>query len=309
MADSEKLKPRAMRLTDETADKFREITKELGDVNQQQTLARLIEVYELEKGKERFPEMRETIDTFEGYIFSIRNMFMHHLGVIQDVKQIARTEFQVELKSKDRLIAELQNRVDIAEKVASEAIHNETSYKETISLLEKENTDLQTQMEKERDVFTRNLASAEQKLDSLRTDYRELQKSDNHTKELLTSLMADNELLRQSNASLSNELSVTKDQLVKSCSTIDVLQQSLEKEQEQSSAKLDRITEQMNWKLEQQSLQFEQRLLQLQLENQQKENEYQRNINNIRMEYEKLIKDLNSELDRYRGMNVGEIEE
>ena len=30
MADSEKLKPRAMRLTDETADKFREITKELG---------------------------------------------------------------------------------------------------------------------------------------------------------------------------------------------------------------------------------------------------------------------------------------
>ena len=64
MQDKNKTQPKAFRITEETAEKFKEIAQSLG-ANQQQALAKLIEVYEMESGKESLPEMRTNIDTFE----------------------------------------------------------------------------------------------------------------------------------------------------------------------------------------------------------------------------------------------------
>ena len=50
MGDSKELKPKSFRIDDATADKFKEISSQIGG-NQQETLAKLIEAYEFQGGK------------------------------------------------------------------------------------------------------------------------------------------------------------------------------------------------------------------------------------------------------------------
>ena len=76
--DKTKPQPKAFRITEETSEKFKEIAQTLG-ANQQQTMAKLIEVYEAEMGREAMPEMRENIDTFEGYMRTATSMYMQAL--------------------------------------------------------------------------------------------------------------------------------------------------------------------------------------------------------------------------------------
>ena len=49
MSDEKILKPKSFRITDETADAFKQISAEIGG-NQQEALAKLIETYEFQKG-------------------------------------------------------------------------------------------------------------------------------------------------------------------------------------------------------------------------------------------------------------------
>ena len=131
MSDKNRTQPKAFRITEETAEKFKEIAQSLG-ANQQQALAKLIEVYEMEVGKESIPEMRGNIDTFEEYIHAATTMYMQALETNQNMRALVRTEYEAQLKSKDKIIEDLQKKIETVEEIEKQIDKKEKDYLNTI---------------------------------------------------------------------------------------------------------------------------------------------------------------------------------
>lgn len=112
---------RSFRISDDVNDKIKEIAAEIGG-NQQQTLSKLIETYELQKGKAILVDKKSDIETFENYINSITRMYMGSLEDNQNVSALIRTEFEAQLQSKDKTIQDLQNQLSKAEEIKQQAV-------------------------------------------------------------------------------------------------------------------------------------------------------------------------------------------
>lgn len=168
MQDKNKLFPKSFRITEETSEKFRSITKELDLKNQEEALSKLIEVYEHQKGKETLPEMKETIDSFEGYLRSATSMFMVSLENNQNMRAMVRTEYESQLRSKDKLIEELQKTVEDAKSLASES---EGAKEELLSRIEA----LQREMGEQAKTSEKAFSGYEKQIEELREQNRKLQ--------------------------------------------------------------------------------------------------------------------------------------
>lgn len=111
MSDTKELKPKSFRIDDETAEKFKQISNELGN-NQQATLSKLIETYEFQKGKSILLDKKDDIETFEKYVTLLTRMFMNSLEDNQNITETVRSEFDALLTSKDTTIQDLQEKVE-----------------------------------------------------------------------------------------------------------------------------------------------------------------------------------------------------
>lgn len=120
MAEDKVLKPKSFRIDDETAEKFKAISGEIGG-NQQETLAKLIEAYEFQAGKAILTEKKADIDQFEKYVTAITRMYMSSLEDNQNITETVRTEFDALLKSKDATIQDLQEKLTVAKQLKEEA--------------------------------------------------------------------------------------------------------------------------------------------------------------------------------------------
>lgn len=124
MGDSKELKPKSFRIDDTTADKFKEIATQIGG-NQQETLAKLIEAYEFQGGKAVLIEKKADIEQFEKYVNVLTRMFMGSLEDNQNITATVRTEFEAQLKSKDAIIQDLQEKFQVAKQTKEQAEANE----------------------------------------------------------------------------------------------------------------------------------------------------------------------------------------
>ena len=125
MADEKVLRPKSFRLDDETADKFRKIGESIG-ANQQETLERLIQAYELQVGKSTLTERKADMEKFEGYVAILNRMYMASLEENQHITDVVRESFEDALKSKDQTIQELQKNESQAEMDRNEAYKKES---------------------------------------------------------------------------------------------------------------------------------------------------------------------------------------
>lgn len=128
MAEEKVLKPKSFRLDDETADKFRKIGETIG-ANQQETLERLIQAYELQIGKSNLTEKKADMEKFEGYIAILNRMYMASLEDNQHITDVVRESFEDALKSKDQTIRELQKRESKAVWDMNEAVNQMEVYR------------------------------------------------------------------------------------------------------------------------------------------------------------------------------------
>lgn len=118
--DKDNTTTRSFRITEATADKIKDIAAEIGG-NQQQTLAKLIEAYELQKGKTVLADKRTDIETFDNYVTALTRMYMTALENGQNASNIVRAEFEAQLKSKDSYIQDLQEQTTQAKQAEQEA--------------------------------------------------------------------------------------------------------------------------------------------------------------------------------------------
>jgi predicted nucleic acid-binding Zn-ribbon protein len=108
MGDKE-LKPKSFRIDDDTAERIKAITAEIGG-NQQEALSKMIEAFEFQKGKAILLERKADIERFEGYTSLLVRMFMGVLEDNQNVGETIRVEFAAQLNAKDLTIRDLQEK-------------------------------------------------------------------------------------------------------------------------------------------------------------------------------------------------------
>lgn len=110
----EELKPKTFRISDEVAEQIKNIIKEL-DGNSQQAFVKLLEAYEFQAGKVTLTEKKDDIEKFENYTSCLIRMYMASLEDYQNAKELIRTEFDNELKSKDKIIQDLQEKLELSQ--------------------------------------------------------------------------------------------------------------------------------------------------------------------------------------------------
>lgn len=189
MSDAMELKPKSFRITDETAEKFKEIAAQLGG-NQQEVMSKLIEAYEFQAGKAVLAEKVESVEQFERYVTCLTRMYMDSLEDNQNVTETVRTEFEALLKSKDVTIQDLQGKVTAANQIKEEATVKAKTFAEENARLntyiesltkeyEAKSSDLMEMLadkEKLNTALTDAHADLKARLESLSGEHEELQK-------------------------------------------------------------------------------------------------------------------------------------
>lgn len=201
MGESKELKPKSFRIDDATADKFKEISGQIGG-NQQETLAKLIEAYEFQSGKAILTDKKSDIDQFEKYVNALTRMFMGSLEDNQNITVTVRTEFEAQLNSKDAVIQDLQEKLTVAKQLKEEATRKAQSYADENTRLNDYNVSLEAEyktktedlqsMLTDKDNLNKALTDRsnelKEKVDSMSTDHEQLMAAQEQLKELTDKL-------------------------------------------------------------------------------------------------------------------------
>ena len=155
------LKPTSFRITDETAEKFKLIAKEIGG-NQQQTLSKLIESYEFQSGKEILTEKRADIEKFESFVTLITRMYMDSLEQNQNITETVKADFEASLKSKDKVITDLQAKCERVELAEQEAKEKAEKAERTLKEAADEVIHLKKELEKQTKEYEKQLQTLEE---------------------------------------------------------------------------------------------------------------------------------------------------
>lgn len=205
MGESKELKPKSFRIDNATADRFKEIAAQIGG-NQQETLSKLIEAYEFQGGKAVLTEKKADIDQFEKYVNALTRMFMGSLEDNQNITATVRTEYEAQLKSKDAVIQDLQEKLTVAKQLKEEATRKAQSYADENTRL----NDYNASLEAEYKAKTEDLQSMLADKDNLN---RALTDRSNELKEKVDSMAADHEQLmaaQEQQKELSSKLNATE---------------------------------------------------------------------------------------------------
>lgn len=184
MADGKELKPKSFRIDDATADKFKEISADIGG-NQQETLAKLIEAWEFQAGKAILTDKKDDIDTFEGYVNALTRMYMATLEDNQNITELVKAQFDAQLKSKDATIQDLQEQIKVAKQLKQDSDDRAKTFSELNSDLNKrldkvqreatdkidDLTSMLEDKEKLNQALNNNLADLQQKVDDMKAEH------------------------------------------------------------------------------------------------------------------------------------------
>ena len=131
---NEEMKVRSFRMTDEIADKFRKICSDFP--NQNTALESLINAYEVQTATAVLTDRQAEITDYSSHIQALQSAFLRSLEFAENAEQRIRSEFHLSLVSKDKMIQDLQNRTEKAERTAELAEKKVKGIEHDMSLLE-----------------------------------------------------------------------------------------------------------------------------------------------------------------------------
>ena len=127
-------KVRSIRADDITFDKFKSLCDELG--GHSECLNSLISTYELGRAKELIPEHEVNISEFQSHADSLVRAYVSLLDISKNADNRIKSEFVLQLDSKDKIIMELQNKISFCEKEKEKAIEQTKSSSEEVENLQ-----------------------------------------------------------------------------------------------------------------------------------------------------------------------------
>lgn len=197
------------RVDKETADQFRSFCKDNG-MSQAQGFDHLIQILELNKAKTVFPGSEKDLETFEMHIKKITEAYINSVDDYNNAKKLAHEHYASLLDSKDKTIADLQEKNSVlqeakttAEQAAATAVKTAAqAVKDAQTAKDQAETTLKLIEEKERTVatLTDKLSTAEAKASKYNELTSALSEANGQIKELehrLSEIKKDAELDRE----------------------------------------------------------------------------------------------------------------
>lgn len=175
------MKTRSIRADEATLEKFKTLSESFD--NQGECLATLITAYEISNAKHVLTDMKTDIADYESHIQSIQEAFLHVLEMNNNAEQRIRQDYISLLQSKDKTIAELQNRSEDLQRAAEAA---EEKAKEEIEM-----NNITVGLERQ---YRKDAEAEADKLRALNIDY--MDKSKLH-EQLATERAAENARLKK----------------------------------------------------------------------------------------------------------------
>lgn len=160
------LKPRSFRIDDETLKKFQDIAQNIGG-NQQHALNELIETYELYSAKEIISDQSGNIDKYDGYVRSLREMYLNSLTSNQEMEDIVRQKFKRSLDSKDQTIMESQEEINNLRKTIDSESPKRAVLEQRIKDLEQDKQSLINKIKEELEPKIKLLEDENKRINSL----------------------------------------------------------------------------------------------------------------------------------------------
>lgn len=105
------IKQTNFRIDQATADAFRKFCEENG-MNQAQGFDHVMQVVEMDKAKSAVPGSAKDIEEFELYVKKIMGAYMKSIEDYNNAKETVREQFASALESKDKMIQDLQRKVE-----------------------------------------------------------------------------------------------------------------------------------------------------------------------------------------------------
>ncbi len=136
-------KPKTMRLSDETNDRFKKVCTELGFTSQQ-AIAKFIEMCETEELKRNNPELANEIENLDRYFLSIRNIYLGQMDEMKQNKNLIRAEFERESKAKDKIISEQAEKLEKLQTDFEELYKRNLELSKRVKKYEAEETETQS---------------------------------------------------------------------------------------------------------------------------------------------------------------------
>lgn len=168
---SNEIKAVSFRLVEEDIQKFREIAEEQG-LNQAEMFKGLMNSFEMAKAKGQITDRAKEIEVFQDTVNNLVSMFINSLAINQTSEERIRETLSLELSTKDKTIADLQ---EYKEKSKVEAKLNE----EKVSELERLVKDLTVSLEKttkeleQKNIIVDNQQDQINTLNSIVTEYKQ----------------------------------------------------------------------------------------------------------------------------------------
>lgn len=178
MAESKETRPVSYRIDVETQGKIQKIAQELG-LNQQGTLQKLVESFELQKGKQAItdPGKKELIDTFDFYTTKLNTAFTGIVESLQEAEEKAKMEVASSLAAKETQIIELHQKVVTLKQDKEDAVQKAKDYADELESIRKSNTSLEAML-KDKENLNKALTDTSNelraKVDSMSADHEKL---------------------------------------------------------------------------------------------------------------------------------------
>ena len=158
--------------------------KDFGDGGQGAALEALLNLWDLQNAKENISDRQAEIADFDMHLQALQRGYIHALDLAQDADARAMDTIRAQMESKDKIIADLQERLDVAKtEVKLEKGRAETATADAIAATESEETAkksitmLEEMLERERQTAAANITALTDKqkiIDSQAAEIAEL---------------------------------------------------------------------------------------------------------------------------------------
>jgi chromosome segregation ATPase len=200
MPQTQELKPKTIRISDETMNAFRQISSSIG-ANQDIALAKLLETYKMQQEKTALPEMKKQIEAFEDHMSFLTQAYIQALTALNDQEDSISTRYQQQIDSqKEQLDTAKQELQSIKSKL--------TAAQDDVKKSESKNQDFQKQIDR----LQKDLKTQQDTVYSLAA----LNQSLKENNEMLEKRISDFEKERENFETLQEEHRRVKEQLQKS---------------------------------------------------------------------------------------------
>lgn len=221
--NKETIMPKSFRISVETAEKFKEIAAELGGSNQEQTMAKLIEVFETQNAKTVYSDRSSEIEEFDGLLSALQRIYINSVETAKESLVVARAEQEGYLKAKDNEIVRLNGEIAMLQLIAEDS----DKMKEEIKKLSAENDNLQKKYQTETKQLqtTINALSSENARLQLQASKESYRVED--ALEKLSILRKTNDSMELQNKDYRNQLEALEKQRIQSVTELEKLRQDI----------------------------------------------------------------------------------